>query len=49
MIHYQIVRLLGHGGFGDVYQVNDLSDFGTKYAMKTEYLNAQKQALEREV
>ncbi|OHT03989.1 putative casein kinase [Tritrichomonas foetus] len=45
---YCILRTLGKGGFGDIYQVEDRNTH-KKYALKTEYLNAEKQALKNEI
>lgn len=47
---YRIKKRIGQGGFGDVYLVEYI-DGGNHdlLAMKTEYLDAPKQALEREV
>ena len=44
---FVVQGVLGRGGFGDVYRVLDSS--GKTFALKTEYLNAEKQALEKEI
>lgn len=46
--HYRIEELLGQGGYGDVYLVEDLED-GKRAALKTEYLEAPKKGLELEL
>jgi serine/threonine protein kinase len=45
---FQISGVLGQGGFGDVYLAEDQRT-GLKYALKTEYLDAAKQAMENEI
>ena len=45
---YAIVYLIGVGGFGDVYKVTDKKTH-QMFAMKTERLDAQKKALDREI
>lgn len=42
-----VIQKLGRGGFGDVYLVEDANK--KRYALKTEYLIARKQALLREI
>lgn len=44
---FTVIQKLGRGGFGDVYLVEDTNK--QRYALKTEYLIAKKQALEREI
>ena len=44
---FVIQGVLGRGGFGDVYRVLDRNQ--KSFALKTEYLNAEKQALEKEI
>lgn len=44
---YKIACLLGQGGYGDVYKVTN--SHGKEFAMKTEYLNSPKKALESEI
>ena len=46
--NYKIIDLLGQGGYGDVYKVENIIN-GKIFALKTEYLNAQKKALEKEI
>ena len=45
---FQVVRLLGRGGYGDVYLVTQLMT-NQRYAMKTESLNSPRQALAQEL
>jgi serine/threonine protein kinase len=45
---FSIVRLLGQGGFGDIYEVVHTGTH-THYAMKLEQVSMHKQALRREV
>ena len=44
---FTIIQKLGRGGFGDVYLVENSKK--QRYALKTEYLIAKKQALIREI
>jgi len=44
---YTIISLIGQGGFGDVYKVSNSK--GSLFAMKTEYKNATKKALSKEI
>ncbi|OHT16365.1 Casein kinase I isoform alpha [Tritrichomonas foetus] len=44
---YIVVELIGEGGYGDIYEVKD-SETGNKYAMKIEYLDAEKRGLQLE-
>ncbi|EAY01930.1 CK1 family protein kinase [Trichomonas vaginalis G3] len=46
--NYQIINLLGQGGYGDVYKAKNLND-GKYYALKTEYLDAPKKAIDKEI
>ncbi|KAH0786252.1 CK1 family protein kinase [Histomonas meleagridis] len=45
---FEIIELVGQGGFGDIYYVEKIDEQGSKYAMKVEYKGSKKQALERE-
>jgi serine/threonine protein kinase len=45
---FQIESHIGHGGYGDIYSVRD-SESGDRYAIKIEYVDAQKQALVGEI
>ena len=45
---FQVVRLLGKGGYGDVYLVNELRT-NRQFAMKTEFLTAQNKGLNQEL
>lgn len=44
---YKIIKRVGKGGFGDVYLVKDHNNL--QYALKTEYLTAEKKAMENEL
>jgi serine/threonine protein kinase len=44
----QVESHIGHGGYGDIYSVRD-STSGDRYAIKIEYVNAEKQALVGEI
>jgi serine/threonine protein kinase len=46
--HYTIERLIGQGGYGDIYLVRDSRNM-KDYAMKTELLTSTKQALQNEI
>ena len=46
-LDYQIVRLIGQGGFGDIYFVRE-RDTGAEYALKTEGINQPKHFLNGE-
>lgn len=49
IIHrFKIVKLLGRGGYGDVYLVNDIIS-GIQYALKTEYLQSTRTAMTTEL
>lgn len=45
--HYSIKRLVGQGGYGDIYEAYD-KDKGKDVAMKIEFNNSKKKALARE-
>jgi serine/threonine protein kinase len=45
---YEISIILGQGGFGDVYLVRN-RESGKIFALKTEYLDAEKRAMENEL
>ena len=45
---YEIICLLGQGGYGDVYKVQCLRNHEI-YALKTEYVTAPKKAIEKEI
>jgi serine/threonine protein kinase len=45
---FTIGRLLGEGGYGQIYQVVDRTT-NLQYAMKVEYNNARKRGIEREI
>ena len=47
---WEVIRLLGQGGYGDVYEVRNKEEDGDQfYAMKIESLTAQKQGLVEEL
>lgn len=46
--NYQVLCLLGQGGYGDVYKAKNLND-NKFYALKTEYLDAPKKAIDKEI
>jgi len=45
---FQVVKLLGQGGYGDVYEVKNLNTHEI-FALKTEYLDATKHGLKNEI
>lgn len=45
---YKVIKKIGEGGFGDVYMAEDEYS-GKKYALKTEYINSKRVALDFEV
>lgn len=44
---YKIIKLIGRGGYGDVYKVK--ADSHQILALKTEYISSSKKALEKEI
>jgi serine/threonine protein kinase len=46
--HFSILRLIGQGGYGDIYESLDTTT-DTHYAMKVERIAVRRQALEREL
>lgn len=44
---FQVLNLIGQGGFGNIYMVSEIST-QTNFAMKTEWLNAEHRGIERE-
>lgn len=47
--NYTIDRILGQGGFGDVYLVTPRDSRQTVLALKTEYLDAEKKGMDNEI
>lgn len=46
-VDYEIIRLIGQGGFADIYSVNDVND-NKLYALKVENMNSKKASIEIE-
>lgn len=46
---YQIIKHIGHGGYGEIYKIAPLEGDDTPYAMKVESKNAKKHGINEEI